>query len=394
MFAGRSLKLATLFGIRIGVSTSWFVILFLLLYFFTERFRDTQGVEVSTAFLLAAAAALLFFGSILLHELGHALAALREGIEVAGIDLFIFGGVMKMSREGSSAGAMFRIAAAGPAVTLLIVLIGGAAAAALMGWSAVLDAALLDAPAGTSAVEELLSLLVGLNAVLLIFNLIPALPLDGGQILRSAVWAGTGDRAKGTRVAAVLGQGFAYLLMAYGGWLFLRGDSFGGLWTAAIGFMIGQGARGASAHNAFTERLEGVTVADIMDSDPVTIPAGLDAARAYDDYFLRYQGWDWFAVVEEDGRFAGLAHRAAVQHAALEERPPPTVREVAGADRTDAQVRADAPLESVLASEPLRRTGALVALDPEGRLRGIVTLEQVSRALRAKLDPPAAASQA
>ncbi|CAA9419084.1 MAG: hypothetical protein AVDCRST_MAG66-2526, partial [uncultured Pseudonocardia sp.] len=120
MFAGRSLKLATLFGIRIGVSTSWFVILFLLLYFFTERFRDSQGVEVSTAFGLAAVAALLFFGSILLHELGHALAALREGIEVAGIDLFIFGGVMKMSREGSSAGAMFRIAAAGPLVTLLI----------------------------------------------------------------------------------------------------------------------------------------------------------------------------------------------------------------------------------------------------------------------------------
>ncbi|MDP9384882.1 MAG: site-2 protease family protein [Actinomycetota bacterium] len=387
MFAGRSLKLATLFGIRIGVSSSWFVILFLLLYLFTERFRDTLGLATTGAFAVAAAAALLFFGSILLHELGHALAARREGIEVAGIDLFIFGGVMKMSREGPSAGAMFRIAAAGPLVTLVIVLGAGAAGAALSGLPAITDAARLDAAVGTSAVEQLVALLIGLNVILLLFNLVPALPLDGGQILRSAVWAATKDRGKGTRVAAVLGQGFAYLLMAYGAWLFVRGDAFGGVWAVALGFLIGQGARAAAAQNAFAERLEGITVADIMDSDPVTIPAALDAARAYDEYFLRYQGWEWFAVVEEDGRFVGLAHRAAVQHAALEERPPPTVREVAGASRTDAQVRIDAPLEALLASEPLRRTGALMALDDEGRLRGVVTFEQVTRALRAQLAP-------
>ncbi len=387
MFAGRSLKLATLFGIRIGVSSSWFVILFLLLYLFTQRFQDTLGLGTSGAFAVAAAAAAMFFGSILLHELGHALAARREGIEVAGIDLFIFGGVMKMSREGGSAGAMFRIAAAGPAATLLIVLATGAAGAAVSGLPAISDAARLDAGGGTTAVEQLLALAVGLNVILLVFNLIPALPLDGGQILRAAVWGATRDRAKGTRVAAVLGQAFAYLLMAYGAWLFLRGDAFGGLWAVGLGFLIGQGARAAAAQSAFTERLGGITVADIMDADPVTIPAGLDAARAHDEFFLRYQGWEWFAVVEEDGRFVGLAHRAAVQHAALEERPPPTVREVAGAARTDAHVAVDAPLESLLASEPLRRTGALMALDPDGRLRGVVTFEQVTRALRAQLEP-------
>ena len=115
MMGGRSLKLATLFGIRIGVSTSWFVVLFLLLYVFTQNFQDSLGIGSTEAFAVAAAAVVLFFGSILLHELGHALAAIREGIEVAGIDLFIFGGVMKMNREGTTAGAMFRIAAAGPA---------------------------------------------------------------------------------------------------------------------------------------------------------------------------------------------------------------------------------------------------------------------------------------
>ena len=387
MMGGRSLKLATVFGIRIGVSTSWFFILFLLLYVFTENFQETLGVGSTAAFAVAAAAVVLFFGSILLHELGHALAAIREGIEVAGIDLFIFGGVMKMSREGASAGAMFRIAAAGPAVTLLIVLASGGLAALLVGWPGAVDAAKLDARLGTSPVEQLLGLLVGLNVILLLFNLIPALPLDGGQILRSIVWGATGDRAKGTRVAAVLGRVFSYLLIAYGALRLTRGDTFGGIWSIGLGLLIGQGARAATAQSAFSERLEGVTVADIMDADPITIPAQLGAAQAYDDFFLRYHGWDWFAVTEVDGRFIGLAHRAAVQHAALEESPPPTVGEVAAAGRTDAHVPIDSPLEALLASEPLRREGALMALDRDGRLRGVVTLEQVSRALRSRLAP-------
>lgn len=385
VISGRSLKLATLFGIRIGVSTSWFLVLFLLLYVFTRRFESTLGVGSSEAFVMATLAALVFFGSILLHELGHALAAVREGIEVSGIDLFIFGGVMKMAREGQSPGAMFRISAAGPAVTLLIALAGAALGLATMGWSGVYAAARLDAEAGTTALEQLLSLLVGLNVILLGFNLIPALPLDGGQILRSALWAATGDRTKGTRVAALLGQGFAYLLMAYGAYALLRGDAVNGIWSIALGFLIGQGARAAVLQTAFTERLEGVTVADIMDTDPITIPAGLDAATAYDDYFLRYQGWEWFAVVEEGGRYAGLAHRAAVQHAAIEDGGGLLVRDLAAEGGSDTHVQTDTPLESLLGSEPLRRLGALMALDPDGRLRGVVTLEQVSNALRTQL---------
>jgi len=387
VLGGRSLKLATVFGIRIGVSPSWFLVLFLVLFAFTRPFQESLGIGTTEAFAVAVLAALLFFGSILLHELGHALAAKREGIEVAGIDLFIFGGVMKMSREGGSAGAMFRIAAAGPAVTAVLVLVGLAAGAALLGWGGIVDAAKLDARGGTTAAEQLVSLLVALNVILLAFNLIPALPLDGGQILRSAIWGATKDRSKGTRVAARLGQGFSYLLMAYGAYRFLQGDSFGGVWAIGLGFMIGQGAKSAGLQDAFSERMGGVTVADIMDSEPVTIPAGLDAATAYDDYFLRYQGWEWFAVVEADGRFVGLAHRAAMQHAALEEGGPATVREVATAGSTDAHVAQDTPLESLLASEPLRRQGALMALDREGRLQGVVTLDQVSRALRAQLDP-------
>ncbi|HEX8103961.1 MAG TPA: site-2 protease family protein [Solirubrobacteraceae bacterium] len=385
MSSGSSYKLATLFGIRIGVSSSWFLILGLLLFFFTQRFETTLEVSTSTAFAVAAAAAVLFFGSILLHELGHALAAKREGIGVEGIDLFLFGGVMKMSREGGTAGSMFRIAAAGPAVTLLIILAVGGLSVALLGWTGARETAELDAPLGTTALEQLVALVLALNIVLLIFNLLPALPLDGGQILRSAVWGLTGDRSKGTRIAALLGQLLSYLLMAYGAFQVLSGDTGSGLWSVALGFMIGQGARAAAVQSEFTERLEGITIADVMDRDPVTIPAALDTATAYEDFFERYQGWDWFAVVEEDGRFSGLAHRAAMRHAALEEGGRSHARDVAAPTAEESRVQADAPLEDLLGSEPLRRLGALMAVDGDGRLQGVVTLEQVSRALRANL---------
>ena len=163
--------------------------------------------------------------------------------------------------------------------------------------------------------------------------------------------------------------------------------AFDAIWFVALGWLLAQGARGAIAQTAFTERLAGITVADIMDADPVTIPAGLPARRAYEEFFLRYQGWEWFAVVEDDGRFAGLAHRAAMEHAALREdgRRRGARRRRPGA--AEGQVPADTPLESLLASEPLRRLGALMAVDGEGRLRGVVTFEQVSRALRARLAP-------
>src|SRR5215207_3884520 len=121
---GRSLPLLRVFGIRIGVNTSWFLVLFLFIFWLNEPFRE-QLDDDTLGFVAAVAATLLFFGTLLLHELGHALAARREGIEVTGIDLFLFGGVMKMSRDTSSPGAEFRVAAAGPAVTLLIVLVGG-----------------------------------------------------------------------------------------------------------------------------------------------------------------------------------------------------------------------------------------------------------------------------
>jgi Zn-dependent protease len=381
VLGGSSIRLATIFGIRVGVNVSWFLILFLAIFYLQDPFANQLGDD-QQGFIVAVLTAFGFFGSILLHELGHAIVARREGIEVNGIDLFFFGGVMKMSRDTSSPGQEFRVAAAGPLVTLLIVIVGSLAAMALLGFDSFWDAATLDR--SDQPFELWLSFMVSANVLLLLFNLVPAFPLDGGRIARAAAWKVTGDRGKATRLSAYLGQAFAALLIGYGLWaLFADNDTYGGLWAIVLGYLLGSSARAAIAQSAFTERLKGVTVADIMDSEPVVIQADLPATRAWEEYFLRYQGWPWFAVVEADGRYAGLAHRAAVEHAAYSEEGDVPVRDIAAG--RDDRVRADAPLEALLGSEALRRVGALMAVDAEGRLRGVVTVEQVTRALQARL---------
>jgi Zn-dependent protease len=391
MLGGSSFQLGRIFGIRIGVNVSWFLILFLFIFWLSQSFTDVLGDE-TTGYVAALAAAVLFFGSIVLHELGHALAARRSGIEVSGIDLFFFGGVMKMSRDTDTPGKEFFVAVAGPLVTLVIVLLGTVAGIAIAGSDDFFDAAQLDSAAPSDVAVLLVSFLVTMNTVLLVFNLVPAFPLDGGRIARSIVWKVTGDRTRATRFSAFVGQGFAGLMIFVGLWAVVAGpitvlglgfSTGDGIWLAVLGYLLGQSARAAMVQSAVTSRLEGVTVADIMDADPVTIPAALPVAQAYEEYFLRYQGWPWFAVTEDDGHFAGLAYRDAVESAAHEGRTDP-VRALATAS---GEVREDAPLEALLASEPLRRAGALMAVDADGRLRGVVTLEQVSRALQARLAP-------
>jgi Zn-dependent protease len=378
---GSSLQLFKLFGFRVGVHYSWFAILFLWILLLRDSFERAIYGEVS-GFVPAVISAFLFFGSIVLHELGHALAARREGIGVGGIDLFFFGGFMRADRDSESAGEEFRVAAAGPAVTLLLAAAFIAAGVAMSG-DQFLNAATFDTASGTTL--EVLVAFTGLaNAALFVLNMIPAFPLDGGRITRSIVWAVSGNRHAATKISAYLGQAFAALMIGYGVYVILAERDSWGLWYVVLGWMLGGSARAAVAQSNFVTRLEGITAGDIMDAEPVTIPAAISTERAYDEFFLRYQGWPWFAVVEADGTFVGLAHRAAVEHAALHSDGAVPVRDhVADSE----QVRTDTPLEALITSEPLRRLGALMAVDADGRLRGVVTMDQVSRALQTRLAP-------
>jgi Zn-dependent protease len=381
---GPSIQLMRVFGIRIGASPSWFVVLFILIYLASDYFRDVLGGSVTQAYLVAVAAVMLFFISLVLHELGHALVARREGIEISGIDLWLFGGVARMARDTTSPGAEFRIAVAGPVVTLVIVAICFGLSLLVQSGSA-LEVARLASDAEASPTLALLGTLASINAMLLIFNLIPAFPLDGGRIARALVWRITGDRNRATRTAGRTGEGFAYLLMGVGIFLAVSGHVFNGLWLAVLGWFIAQSARAAVTSTAFTERIDGITVADIMDAQPVSMPATVTASEAQDEYFLRYR-WDWFPVVDEQGRFLGVVREPRIDAEIAAGRPALAVGELVELDDAEAwRVRSDSPLEALLGDEGLRDRGALMAVDADGVLRGVVTIDQVRRALTAAL---------
>jgi Zn-dependent protease len=374
-------------GIRVGIDYSWFFVLFLIIFVLSESYRDVLDRPDGDAlpYVLAVLSALAFFASILLHELGHAFVALRRGIGISDITLWMFGGVARMTRDSDSPGTEFKVAAAGPLVTLLIAIAFVAAGAVADGTSQVWDSMPFSSPEHTSAFLAVTTWLASINILILIFNLIPAFPLDGGRIARAIAWKVTGDRNRATRGAARLGQGFSYLFIAIGILFFLRGDLIDGVWLALIGFILLQSARGAVMQTEFTSRIEGLTVGDVMDDEPVAIPEDASVERALDEFFLRYR-WPWFPVVDPTQRFLGLIERGAADAVPEVSRTSSTVRDVFEADSTGTlRVRDDAPLESLLGNDALSRLGALMAVDAEGHLRGVVTADQVGRALRRAL---------
>jgi CBS domain-containing protein len=221
-----------------------------------------------------------------------------------------------------------------------------------------------------------------INVALLVFNLLPGLPLDGGRILRSIVWWRTGDRNRATRAMAVAGRAVAYGVGALGILLVARGGFGAGVWLLFVALILSQGARSAEVQTAVVSRIEHLRVADVMDSEPVALPAEAKLDRALDDFFIRY-GWDWFPVVDVHGRFLGLATREDLEKVPEGLRPGSNVSEVTSAETANTfRIRVDEPLEALLGSEGLQRLGAIMAVDGEGILRGVVTIEQVSRALQ------------
>lgn len=371
-------------GIPIGVDWSWFLILFLVIWLLSGFYEDLLGVAAGEyePYLLAVASALLFFGSILLHELGHALVALRNGIGISHITLWMFGGIAGLERDSESAGVEFRIAAAGPAVTAVIAALCFGIGSAING-EAFIDAVYFDTSGvAVSGPVALVAWLCNINLAILLFNLLPAFPLDGGRIARAIAWKVTGDRERATGFAARLGQGFAILFVAAGILWMFYGGLFGGLWLAVIGWMLGQSARAAVVRNELSRRIGDLLVADVMDAEPVAIPGDASIERALDEYFLRYQ-WPWFPVVDAGRRFVGLLKRGSADAVPEISRATQKVRELLDPALTEEQgVRDDAPLETLLGNTELRRLGALAAIDAEGRLSGVITLEQVGRALR------------
>ena len=381
---GSSFQLARIFGIRIGVDVSWFIVLFVIIWSLSGYYGEIFPDEDGKSYLLAAVSGLLFFICILLHELGHALVAKRNGIGISGIDLWALGGVAKLERDTDSAGVEFRVAAAGPLVTLLIAAGCFGVGTLVAGADRAFEAGSFDLSSNDEVVA-VLGYLTFINALLLAFNLIPAFPLDGGRLARAAAWKVTGDRTRATRIAARLGRGFSYLMVGGGIYLVIQDRVFDGVWLAVIGIFLGQAARTAELQTELTSRIEGLRVSDVMDAEPVAVPADMPLDRALEEFFLRY-GYAWFPVVDADGRLTGLLARGAVEGVSEAARASRTVASVTAADSdrhgSEFRVGMEEPLESLLGREALARLGSIMAVDSEGRLRGIVTMDRLHRALR------------
>jgi Zn-dependent protease len=390
VFGGGSIQLARVFGIRIGVDASWFLFLFLIIWSLSGYYEDVYPGEDTKAFVLAVVSALLFVTSIALHELGHALVGRRNGIGISGINLWLFGGVALLDKDADTPGAAFRVAAAGPAVTLLIAIACFGAGGAVGGFDKVGEAATFGVPEGViGEVTAVLGYVASINVLLLVFNLIPGYPLDGGQMLRAFFWWRTGDRTRATRTAARTGRAVSFLMIALGALMLLQGLLVAGIWLVFIGVFLGSAARQTEVQTRVTARFEGMRVADVMDAEPVAVPEDMKLDRAHEEFFLRYR-WPWFPVVDALGRLTGLVSLDAVEGVPEQVRPSRTVGSVMAADAGSTfRVDVDEPLEVLLGREALQRLGAVMAVDGDGMLRGIVTVDVVRRALRGPATTPA-----
>jgi Zn-dependent protease len=278
---GPRLRLCRVFGIAIKIDASWFVVATLVTWTLAVGLfpREDPTLSRPAAWCMAVAAALGLFKSIVLHELGHALMARRMGLRIRSITLFIFGGLAEMEDEPRSARAEFLVAVAGPAVSVAV---------ALLSLLAGLACRLVPLPfAGLAA--EVCFYVAWANALLLAFNAIPAFPLDGGRVLRAALWAITGDGMRATRICSFLGQGFGFLLIAGGIALaYWTGSLLAGAWTVVLGWFLRRAASLSWKQLLLRRALEGERVEHFMRRDPISVPPSLSVAELVSDYVTRF----------------------------------------------------------------------------------------------------------
>ncbi len=356
--------LATIGGIRIYLHYSWLAIAGLILLGFWGQL-STVHPDLSPAATagLALVGTVVFFGSVLVHELAHAVVARRRGIEVKGITLYLFGGATEADASSRSAGDEFVIAIVGPLTSLLI--------------AAVLALAAVPFGSQDDPVPDLLLYLSAINVLLAVFNLAPGLPLDGGRVFRSITWAITGDFTKATRWATNAGVGVGYLLMATGLMAIWQG-LIGGLWLVAIGWMIAQSAR----QNEYQERIRStfgrLSARDVMSTPVITIPADTSISDAIRDHFAR-RDQTVYPVVDGD-RILGVLSVAAVRSVPASEIQSSTAGQVALGQEPPPEVEPTTPMSEVIEilSRNARAKARVLVVD-DGRLVGIISPSDIFR---------------
>jgi Zn-dependent protease/CBS domain-containing protein len=369
-----NLSLGRIAGIHVGLNWSLLVVAALIAWSIATGILPAAAPgQTSAAYWTAGVvSAFVYLASLLAHELAHSIVATRRGVKVEGITLWLFGGVSRFSTESSSPGSQAWITFVGPLTSLLL------------GAIFLLAAAVAGGGANSALSSASLAWLGYINILLGVFNLLPAFPLDGGRILQSLIWRGTGDRLRATRIAARIGMAFAFLFIAYGLiTFFAAGSLIGGVWAVFLGWFLLSAARAEEAGGLIRQALSGISVADVMTPSPVQAPDDISVEEALHGYVLTSRH-STFPTHDAGGRLSGLLTMAALKNVAPGARPTTRIREIiCPLDKVSTATPAD-PATNLLNVSDGCSEGRTLVVD-NGRLVGIISPSDISRLMQRSL---------
>lgn len=366
-----TIRVGNLFGIPFYINPSWFLVLGLVTWSYggglMAQFPQLGG---GLALLLGLVTALLVFSSVVAHELGHSFVAIRQGIDVKSITLFIFGGLASLEKESKTPAEAFWVAIAGPLVSLMLFGILTATGLAI-------------SPSGPWA--AILGLLASVNLALALFNLIPGLPLDGGNILKAIVWKITGNPYKGVTFASRVGQVFGWLAIASGLIPLLVSGSFANFWNLLIGFFLLQNAGNAAQFASLQEKLTGLTAGDAVTNDSPIVSGNLSLREFADEQILNEQNWRRFLVTDDDGQLLGAISIDSLRTVPTQLWSETQVTEVMRPIEESNIVRSGQPLLEAIQLLEQQKLSALAVIRDNGVLVGILEKAAVINLLQKRV---------
>ncbi len=357
----RGFRLGSILGVEVVADLSLFVIAGLLTWsLYVDLDRAFPGSSGDGLLFAAFAGGMLFFGSVFLHELSHSVVALRRGLSVRRIRLFIFGGVSEIEEEASSPSDELAVTVAGPAASLVLGVVFLLAAWPLSSG--------LELPARVALILGIANLSIG------VFNLLPGLPLDGGRVLRALVWRRTGNRTKATKLAVTTGRGLGVLMMAGGAVLVFSAGDISAIWFIAVGWFLFEAASTSALQEAFARRIEGMTVADVMRRTEIAVDGSLTVAAA-----LALHGWGErlrAMPVSVEGRVLGVFGTVQVAAVPPDDRTRVLVSDAMTRIGPEDIIAADIDLRKALVRDPAA-AGMLVVVE-DGEVVGLLTGEEMA----------------
>ena len=366
---GKSIRLVRILGISIELDLSWFIIFIFISWSLSRGYFPYYYPEISrTNYLfMGIVAAILLFLSVLIHELAHSVIALRNKLPISKITLFIFGGVASMDEEPKTPGVEFRVAFAGPLSSFVLMLI---------------FYLLLHIVPERGAFYAVFEYAGFINGFLAFFNLIPGFPLDGGRLLRSAMWHFTGNLKASTLTASSIGKGFAYILMGFGFLQVMMGRSFNGLWLILIGFFLQNAAEGSYRQVIIKEFLVDLLVDKVMNPNVFSVSKEMNLNQVVDEYFVAHH-CNNFPVVHGD-EVVGAIRISEVKRVPREKRGETIVEDIMEKDLAPFLVRPEDAVETVLARMVKDNMGWFIVVEENNRLCGILTRSDIMHLLQIK----------